>query len=137
MLRKSWLLVLLLLGACATAPPAPTIPALPAGKALVHIYRRAIPFGPPNLSLFDGGNLIGHLPGGSYLDDYADPGPHIFKVAAPGNTSIPYATSLVAGQTYYFMVYILGNQQRGNAAITPVDAATAAKQMADLKPVNP
>lgn len=80
--RKSWSLSLLLLAACATAPPAPTAPVLQAGKALVHIYRQAIPFGSPNLALFDGGNLIGNLPDGSYLDDYADPGPHVFKTAA-------------------------------------------------------
>ena len=133
MLRKSWLILLLLLGACATVPPA-----IPPGKAAVHLYRRAIPIGPASLSVFDGGSPIGTLPVGSYLDYFAAPGPHVFMAAAPGTGSIPYATSLVTGQTYYFMVYILGDQQRGNATIAEVDEATAAKQMGSLKPViNP
>ena len=137
MLRKFSLLLLLLLAACAAIPPATQLSSLPPGKALVHIYRRAIPLGPVSLSVFDGGNAIGNLPEGSYLDYYADPGPNVFKAVAPGADNIPYATSLVAGQAYYLMVYFLGDQAKGNAAITQVDEATAAKQMMDLKPAGP
>ena len=89
--------------------------------------------GPANLAVFDSASLIGTLPEGTYLDYYADPGPNIFKAMAPGADTIPYATSLVAGQTYYLMVYFYGDQTRGAAAITPVDAVTATRQMVTLK----
>jgi len=131
MLRQASLALLLLLAGCAAIPPA-----VPPDKALVHIYRRAQPPNPADIAVFDGTRQIGALPEGSYLDYLTDPGPRVFKAEAPNAGNIPYATSLAAGQTYWFMVYILGDQLRGNAAIAPMDQATAEKQMATLKPKN-
>lgn len=131
-MRRFWIGLGLLLAGCAELPPA-----APPGKALVHFYRRAIPLGPANLVLVDDRRTLGSLPDGTYLDYVADPGPRVFKAMAPGTSSIPYATTLVAGQVYYLMVYFLGDQARGNAAVTPMDAATAAKHMASLKPAPP
>ncbi len=135
----------LLLSACASTPPrspapVPTVapvPAIPAGKAVVHIYRRDIPFGPASLSVYDGQTFVGALPVGSYLDYYADPGPRSLKVIGSGTGSIPYATSFRAGQGYYLMVYFLGSQDKGDASLAPVDPATAIGQMASLKPIAP
>lgn len=145
-MRRLWLPLLLLLGACATqapmpapspAPPATTAPAIPAGKAYVHLYRRAIPLGPAVLSIYDSGRSVGGLRSGTYLNYYADPGARSLKAVGPGAGSLPYATTFKAGQTYYFMVYFLGDQAKGDASIAPVDAATAAHEMAALKLAAP
>jgi hypothetical protein len=142
-MRRLGLCLLLFLSACATAPrqpavpPAAPVPAIPAGKAVVHIYRRAIPLGPASVSIYDGNVLVGTLPVGTYFDYYADPGPRSLRVVGGGPGSLPYATSFRAGQTYYFMVYFLGNQDKGDASFAPVDAATAIGQMASLKPSSP
>ncbi|HEY4128686.1 MAG TPA: hypothetical protein VGN70_11605 [Gammaproteobacteria bacterium] len=134
--------LVLLLSACASAPPhapassaAAPVPAIPAGKAAVHIYRREIPFGPPSLSIYDGQTPVGALTVGTYLNYYADPGPRSLKVRGTGVGNIPYATSFRAGQDYYLMVYFLGDQDKGDASLAPVDTATAINQMASLKPV--
>jgi hypothetical protein len=145
-MRRLSLLFLSLLAACASQPPAPapipapaaaTAPAIPAGKAAVHIYRRAIPLGPAVLSIYDGSSLVGGLRSGTYLDYYADPGARSLKASGPGASSIPYATTFKAGQSYWLVVYFLGDQARGDASLAPVDAATAEKQMAGLKPADP
>jgi hypothetical protein len=137
--------LVLLVSACAVAPPkapapAPAVahvPVIPAGKAVVHIYRREIPFGPASLSIYDGQTFVGALPVGSYVNYYADPGPRSLKVIGSGTGSIPYATSFRAGQDYYLMVYFLGSQDKGDASLAPVDPATAIGQMAPLKPIAP
>lgn len=136
-------LLLLLLGACATtrpsAPPvasAPTAPSIPLGKADVHIYRRAIALGPAVLSIYDGAHPLGSLPVGTYIQYYADPGPRSLKVTGAYIGNIPYATTFVAGHSYYFSVYFLGDLQHGNASLSPVDAAKAIGQMAGLKPLS-
>lgn len=142
-MRKLVFGLLLFLAACASAPPAvvapsaPATPAVPAGKALVHLYRRAIPLGPATLSIYDGPTLVGTLTSGTYFQYQADPGPRSLKAIGPGAGTIPYATSFRAGQEYWFMVYFLGNQESGNATITPVDAATAQAALLPLKPANP
>jgi hypothetical protein len=148
--RKLVLPLLLLLSACATQAPispppspppapaprpaAPSAPAIPEGKAAVHLYRRALPMGPAILSIYDAGHPVGTLKSGTYLDYYADPGPRSLKALGPGAGSIPYATSFRAGQDYYFLVYFLGSQEKGDTNVVPVDATTATRQMAALKP---
>ena len=129
----------MLLAACASAPPltTPSAPAVPADKALVHVYRRAIPLGPNDLSIYDGQALVGTLASGTWFQYLADPGPRSLKAIGSGTGSIPHATSFRAGQEYYFMVYFLGNQESGNATITQVDAATAQSVLASLKPASP
>jgi hypothetical protein len=102
---------------------------------VVHIYRREIPFGPANLSIYDGQTLVGVLAVGTYVEYYADPGPRSLKVIGTGAGNIPYATSFRAGQDYYLMIYFLGDQDKGDASLAPVDAATAIGQMASLKPI--
>lgn len=142
-MRRLGFCLLLLLSACATAPqqpatpPAASVPAIPAGKAVVHIYRRAIPLGPASVSIYDGNVLVGTLPVGTYFDYYADPGPRTLRVVGGGPGTLPRATSFSAGQTYYFMVYFVGNQDKGDASFAPMDAATAIGQMASLKPSTP
>lgn len=136
-MRKLWLLLLLLLGACSSLPPAPVAPVVPADKSIVHLYRRAIPVGPANLLVTDGARPIGSLAIGGRMDYLADPGPRVFQAAVPGMRSMPYATTLKVGQEYWFMVYFLGDQATGYTAIAPVDAGTAEKQMAPLKPAGP
>lgn len=145
-MRRYIVCLLLLLSACATrpttpppvrAPSAPAAPAIPAGKAEVHVYRRAFALGPPALSIYDGAHPMGTLPAGSYLQYYADPGARALTVVGQGTGSIPYATTFLAGHSYYFSVYFLGDPQHGNASLSPVDAAKAAQQMAKLKPVAP
>ncbi|HEY3858357.1 MAG TPA: hypothetical protein VGM47_01960 [Gammaproteobacteria bacterium] len=142
-MRRLGLGLLLFLSACATAPrqpsvpPAAPVPAIPAGKAVVHIYRRNLPFGPTSLSIYDGNVLVGVLPVGTYIDYYADPGPRALRVIGGGPGSLSHATSFRAGQTYYFMVYFLGDQDKGDASLAPMDAATAIGQMAPLKPATP
>lgn len=139
-MRKIVLGLLLLLAACASAPPPvviPSAPAVPATKAMVHFYRRAIPLGPATLSIYDGQTLVGSLTSGTYFQYLADPGPRSLKAVGPGAGSILHATSFRAGQEYYFMVYFLGNQDTGNATVTQVDAATAQAALATLKPATP
>lgn len=153
-MRRYLICLLLLLSACATrqqvpamapiptAPAAPAAPAIPAGKAEVHIYRRAVPLGPTVLSItvlsiYDGARPLGELPIGTYIQYYADPGPRVLKAVGRGSSSIPYATTLVAGHSYYFTVYFLGDQQSGNVSLAPVDTGKATAQMAALKPVSP
>jgi len=142
-MRRLGLCLLLFLSACATAPHQPSgpsgppLPAIPAGKALVHIYRRALPFGPAELSIYDGNVLVGVLPVGSYVDYYADPGPRSLRIVGGGPGSLPHAASFNAGQTYYFMIYFIGDQDKGDASLAPMDAATAIGQMASLKPSGP
>ena len=139
-MRRYLICLLLLLSACATQPPAPsatTAPGIPAGKAEVHIYRRAIGIGPTVLSIYDGAHPVGALPVGTYIQYYADPGPRSLKAASAYMGSIPYATTFVAGHSYYFSVYVLGDPQHGNASLSPVDAAKASSQIAALKPVAP
>jgi len=145
-MRRSVICLILLLSACATQPPAPstsvTAPApastlplnavIPAGKAAVHIYRRAVPLGPAVLSIYDGARPLGQLPVGTRIDYYADPGPRALKVVGQGVGILPYATTFNAGQSYYFVVYFLGDQQKGDASLAPVDAAKAAAQIAPL-----
>jgi hypothetical protein len=133
-MRRLWLLLLLFLAACGTLPPAPTVPP---DKAIVHLYRRALPVGPANLLVTADQRPIGSLGIGSRMDYLADPGPRVFQAAVPGMRSMPYATTLKGGQEYWFMVYFLGDQVTGYSAIAPVDAATAARQMAALKPAGP
>jgi len=134
--------LLLLLAACASAPPvttpsAPAAPTVPADKALVHMYRRAIPLGPGILSIYDGNALVGSLTSGTYFQYLADPGPRSLQAIGQGAGSIPHAASFRAGQEYYFMVYFLGDQDTGNATITQVDTATAQAALASLKPAAP
>lgn len=141
-MRKLVFGLLLLLAACASAPPvttpsAPPAPAVPAGKALVHVYRRAIPLGPAVLSIYDGSVFVGTLTAGTYFQYLADPGPRSLQAIGQGAGSIPHATTFRAGQEYWFMVYFLGSQDTGNATITQVDAATAQAALAALKPANP
>ena len=140
-MRRYAICLLLLLSACANQPPAPvTAPMatpIPAGKAEVNIYRRAIPLGPAALSIYDGPRLLGPLPVGTYIQYYANPGPRALKVIGQGTSSIPYATTFVAGHRYYFSVYFLGDQQHGDASLSSVDATQAADQMAPLKAIPP
>ena len=126
-MRRLWLLLPFLLAACATLP-------LP-DKAQVILYRRALPLAPPmDMAVYDGSRVVGALQDGSYLRYYASPGPRVFRAVAVSRNSIPYGTTLKAGQTYYLMVYSLGDQSSGDIAITPIDQATAATQIAGLKP---
>lgn len=148
-MRRYLICLLLLLSACATRPQAPVTtpvpatpstsaaPSIPAGKADVHIYRRAIALGPAALSIYDGARPLGTLSVGTYIQYYADPGPRALKAVGQGSGNIPYATTFVAGRSYYFSVYFVGDQQHGNASVAPVDAAKAAEQMASLKPATP
>lgn len=144
-MRKFGFLLLSLLAACsslrpaetATPPPTATAVAPIPTQAIVHFYRRGVPVGPIYMTLYDGGNRIGDLIRGTYLDYDTAPGPRVFKATGAGAGSIPYATSLKAGQSYYLLVYFLGSPQQGNAAITPMDPATATAQMAPLKPAQP
>ena len=140
-MRRAAFCLLLLLSACASQPPSPvTAPMtnpIPAGKAEVNIYRRAIPLGPAALSIYDGPRLLGPLPVGTYIQYFADPGPRALKVISQGTGSIPYATTFVAGHRSYFSVYFLGDQQHGDASLSPVDATQAANQMATLKATPP
>ena len=141
-MRKIAFGLLLFLAACASAPPvtpppAPATPAVPADKALVHFYRRAIPLGPATLSIYDGNILVGSLPSGTYFQYLADPGPRSLKAIGQGAGTIPHATTFRAGQEYWFMVYFLGSQDTGNATITQVDAATAQVALSALKPASP
>lgn len=89
------------------------------------------------MQIFDGQKPLGTLTSGSYLDFMADPGTRVFKAAAAGSGTMPYATTLAGGRTYYFLAYFLGAQTKGDAALTPMDAATATAQMKDLKAVSP
>lgn len=134
-MRRLWPVLFLLLGACATLTPGP--PPVPADKALVYVYRRAVPVGPATLHIFDGQKDIGALAYGTFLDYTADPGPRAFKAVVAGSGSMPYATTLSGGRTYYFLAYILGDELRDEPALTPMDAATATAQMKDLKPAVP
>lgn len=139
-MRRYLICLSLLLSACATlrpAPPPPSAPVIPSGKAEVHIYRRAIALGPAVLSIYDGVHPLGVLPLGTYIQYYADPGPRALKVVGPQIGNIPYATTFLAGHSYYFSVYFLGDPQHGNASLSPVDAAKATEQMAGLKPSAP
>lgn len=144
-MRRYLICLLLLLSACATRPQAPgptppsapAAPSIPTGKADVHIYRRAIALGPPALSIYDGTRPLGTLLMGTYIQYYADPGPRALKAVGQDVGNIPYATTFVAGHSYYFSVYFLGDQRNGNANLAPVDAAKAAEQMAALKPATP
>ena len=131
-LRKLWPLGLLALAACASLAPAPPPP-----QAQVVVYRRAIAPDAGPLHIYDGEKDLGMLPGGSYLNYLADPGPRIFRAVRPGTTNLPYATSLVAGRRYYLLAYILGDQRRGQPALTQMDAATAAAQIKNLKAIPP
>ena len=133
--QRAWPLLLLFLGACATLAPGPA--PVPADKARVYIYRRAVPIGPVTLHIFDGQKDIGALSYGTYLDYTADTGPRVFKAIVAGSGSMPYATTLNGGRTYFFLAYFLGDQIRGEPALTPMDAVTATDQMKGLKPANP
>ena len=130
---RLWPLLLLALCACAIVQAPPSAPP---GKALVYAYRRAIPIGPATVHVFDGGKDVGALSGGTYLDFIADPGPRVFRAVVAGSSSMPYGTTLDAGRTYYFLVYLLGDQLRGIPALTPMDAASASAQVKDLKPAG-
>jgi len=141
-MRRSVIYLILFLSACATQPPASVTSApaaaslastIPAGKAAVHIYRRVIPLGPAILSIYDGSRFLGQLPVGTRIDYYADPGPRALKVVGPGLGILPYATTFNAGQSYYYVVYFLGDQQKGDASLAPVDAFKAAAQMGSLR----
>lgn len=132
-MRQLWPLLLLLLGACATVAP-PSAP--PPTQAQVFIYRRAIAPGVRPVHIYDGKKDVGWLPGGSYLDYLADPGPRVFRAVLPGNIDLPYATSLVAGRTYYLLVYTLGDQRTGQATLTQMDSASAIAQIEGLKAVS-
>ena len=145
-MRRSVICLVLFLNACASQPPAPStsVPApaaasaapgsvaIPVGKAAVHIYRRAAPLGPAVLSIYDGSHPLGQLPVGTRIDYFADPGPRALKAVGQGVGVLPYATTFNAGQSYYFVVYFLGDQQKGDASLAPVDAAKAAAQMSSL-----
>ncbi|HEV2111567.1 MAG TPA: hypothetical protein VGT99_09455 [Gammaproteobacteria bacterium] len=89
------------------------------------------------MHIFDGQKDIGALTYGTYLDYTAATGPRVFKAIVAGSGSMPYATTLNGGRTYYFLAYFLGDQIRGEPALTPMDAATATAQIKDLKPANP
>lgn len=130
-MQRFWPLLLVVLSACASlqGPPAP-----PPGKTQVYIYRRALPIGPAAIHIFGGGKDLGALSGGTYLGFLTDPGPEVFKAVVAGARSIPYGTTLDGGHTYYFLVYLLGDQMRGIPTLAPMDAATAAAQMKGLKP---
>jgi len=132
-MRTAWLILLLLLSACASLPKAPS--AVPADKVLVYIYRRAIPIGPEDLHVYDGQTDLGALGPGDYLDYLADPGVRIFKPVAANAGSMPYATTLVGGRTYYLLAYFLGDEFKSAAALTPMDEATAKAQMTGLKEI--
>lgn len=80
---------------------------------------------------------MGALPIGTYIQYYADPGPRSLKATGAYAGSIPYATTFVAGHSYYFSVYFLGDPQHGNTSLSPVDAAKATEQMANLKSIAP
>ena len=134
-MRRLWPLALLLLSACASLNQGP--PSVPPDKAHVYIYRRAVPFGPTEMRIYDGQKPLGVLTGGSYLDYLADPGTRVFKAVGAGAGSMPYATTLSGGRTYYLLAYFLGDQSKGDAALTPMDAATATTQMKDLKAISP
>jgi len=134
-LRRLWPIALLLLSACASLNQAP--PSVPPDKAHVYIYRRAVPFGPAGMQVYDGQKPLGVLTGGSYLDYMTDPGTRVFKTVAANSGSMPYATTLAGGRTYYFLAYFLGDQSRGSAALTPMDEVTATAQMKDLKAISP
>lgn len=129
-MRRLWILLPLILTACASLPP---------GKAEVYLYRRAVPLGQSRLTgitVYDGNTRVGTLQDGSYLHYYADPGPRAFRATAVSRDTIPYATTLKAGQTCYLLVYSLGGQAGGDIAITPVDQATAQAQLASLMPAD-
>ena len=130
-MRRLWPILFLLMTACASMTQ------VPADKAHVLVYRRAVPFGPAEMHIFDGVRDMGILTDGTYLDFMADPGPRAFKAVAPNTGSMPYATTLSGGRTYYFLAYFLGDQSRGDAALTPMDEDTAKTQMANLKLVTP
>lgn len=132
--RSAWLCLLLLLSGCASLSQVQ--PAVPTDKALVYVYRRAIPVGPEDLHIYDGQKDLGSLGTGSDLHYLADPGPRIFKAVAQGSGSMPYATTLVSGRTYYLVAYFLGNEFKSAAALTPMDEASAKAQMAALKDVS-
>ena len=132
---RLWPLALLILSACASLNQGS--PSVPPDKAHVYIYRRAVPFGPTEMQVYDGQKPLGVLTGGSYLDYLADPGTRVFKAVAIGTGSMPYATTLAGGRTYYLLAYFLGDQSKGDAALTPTDAVTAAAQMKDLKALSP
>lgn len=134
-MRRIWPIVLLLLSACASLNQGP--PPVPADKAHVYIYRRAVPFGPTEMQIYDGQKGLGTLTSGSYMDLMADPGTRVFKAVAADSGSMPYATTLAGGRTYYFLAYFLGEQSKGDAALTPMDAATATAQMKGLKVISP
>jgi hypothetical protein len=125
--------LLLALAGCALLKPSPV--AVP-DKALVYAYRQALALGPAgDMQLLDGKDLVATLPAGSYTYFYALPGPRVLKGESPGMSSLPYATSFAAGQTYYLLVYVLGDQTTGDVHVAPMDASTAHFQMQNLKPV--
>jgi hypothetical protein len=126
--------LLLTLAGCALLQPAPVAPP---DKALVYAYRQAAPLGPGgDIQLSDGKEQAASLPGGSYTFFYAQPGPRVLKAESPGMSSLPYATSFSAGQTYYLLIYVLGDQAAGEVRVAPVDASTAHFEMKDLKEVS-
>ncbi|HSC47268.1 MAG TPA: hypothetical protein VLG68_04215 [Gammaproteobacteria bacterium] len=126
--------LLLALTACALLRPSPM--AVP-DKALVYVYRQALPLGPGGgIRLSDGKDVVAVLPAGSYTYFYTLPGPRALKAENPGMSSLPYATSFITGQTYYLLVYVLGDQATGDIRLAPVDASTAHFQMQNLKPVT-
>ena len=130
-MRRLWILLPLILTACASLPPP--------GKAEVYLYRRAVPLAQSQdtgITVYDGSTKLGTLQDGSYLHDYVDPGPRAFRATAVSRNTIPYATTLKAGQTCYLLVYSLGDQASGDIAITPVDQDTAQAQLASLMPAD-
>lgn len=135
-MKRLWPILLLLLSACSTLHEAP-ITNVPADKAHVYVYRRAVPFGPADMRVYDGQIDRGVLTNGSYLDFMADPGPRAFKVVAGTSGSMPYATTLSGGRTYYFLAYYLGEQSKGDASLTPMDQTTASAQMKGLQSATP
>jgi len=125
--------LLLVLTGCALLQPSPVVAP---DKALVYAYRQALSLGPGgDIQLRDGNDIVATLPAGSYMYFYALPGPRALKGESPGMSSLPYATSFAAGQTYYLLVYVLGDQTTGDVRVAPVDASTAHFQMQNLKRV--
>ena len=133
MLALATLTLLVAFTGCAMLRPSPmTMP----DKALVYAYRKALPLGPGgDIQLRDGKDIVATLPAGSYTYFYALPGPRSLKAESLGMSSLPYATSFVAGQTYYLLVYVLGDQETGDVHVAPVDASTAHFETQNLKSV--
>lgn len=130
-MSKQWqiLLFCVALSACAVAPPpAPD-------TADVIVYRSAAPIGTGvDTYLYDGNQLLGTLQRGHYLRLKLPPGPRVLKVLASQAGSVPYATTLSAGQTYYLMIYFRGLGVIGDFGLAPQDPASAGlavKQLAE------